>query len=70
LLVILFAGPWRDSAYPTSDLGTQLNHGPVDAREADFDELVCSGVAKHQYVVVAVLTWSVLADMYVVTPYW
>ena len=39
----------------------------IDARAADSDELVRSEAAKHRHVVAQVLTWSVLAIIYVVT---
>jgi moderate conductance mechanosensitive channel len=39
----------------------------IDARAADTDELVRSEAAKHRHVVAQVLTWSVLAVIYVVT---
>ncbi|HEX6526738.1 MAG TPA: mechanosensitive ion channel family protein [Streptosporangiaceae bacterium] len=39
----------------------------IDARAADSDELVRSEAAKHRHVVAQVLTWSVLAVIYVVT---
>jgi small-conductance mechanosensitive channel len=39
----------------------------IDARAADSDELVRSEAAKHRHVVAQVLTWSVLAVLYVVT---
>ena len=39
----------------------------IDARAADTDELVRSEAAKHRHVVAQVLTWSVLAIIYVVT---
>jgi small-conductance mechanosensitive channel len=39
----------------------------IDARFTDTDELVRSEAAKHRHVVAQVLTWSVLAVIYVVT---
>lgn len=39
----------------------------IDARAADADEIVRSEAAKHRHVVAQVLTWSVLAVVYVVT---
>jgi small conductance mechanosensitive channel len=39
----------------------------IDARAADSDELVRSEAAKHRHVVAQVVTWSVLAVIYVVT---
>jgi small-conductance mechanosensitive channel len=39
----------------------------IDARAAVSDELVRSEAAKHRHVVAQVLTWSVLAVIYVVT---
>ena len=39
----------------------------IDARAADSDDLVRSEAAKHRYVVAQVVTWSVLAVVYVVT---
>jgi small-conductance mechanosensitive channel len=39
----------------------------IDARAADSDELVRSEAAKHRHVVAQVVTWSVLAAIYVVT---
>ena len=39
----------------------------IDARAAVSDELVRSEAAKHRHVVAQVLTWSVLAIIYVVT---
>ena len=39
----------------------------IDARSADTEELVRSEAAKHRHVVAQVLTWSVLAVIYVVT---
>lgn len=39
----------------------------IDARAAETDELVRSEAAKHRHVVAQVLTWSVLAIVYVVT---
>ncbi|HEX6449861.1 MAG TPA: mechanosensitive ion channel family protein [Trebonia sp.] len=39
----------------------------IDARAADTDELVRSEAAKHRHVVAQVLTWSVLAVIYIVT---
>ena len=39
----------------------------IDAKAADSDELVRSEAAKHRHVVAQVLTWSVLAVVYVVT---
>jgi small-conductance mechanosensitive channel len=39
----------------------------IDARAADSDELVRSEAAKHRHVVAQVLTWSVLAIIYIVT---
>jgi small conductance mechanosensitive channel len=39
----------------------------IDARAADSDELVRSEAAKHRHVVAQVVTWSVLAVVYVVT---
>ena len=39
----------------------------IDARAADSDELVRSEAAKHRHVVAQVLTWGVLAVIYVVT---
>jgi len=39
----------------------------IDARAADTDELVRSEAAKHRHVVAQVLTWSVLAVIYVIT---
>lgn len=41
--------------------------GRIDARMAEADELVASEAAKHRHVVAQVLTWSVLAVVYVVT---
>src|SRR5207237_1631693 len=38
----------------------------TDARAADTDELVRSEASKHRHVVAQVLTWSVLAVIYVV----
>src|SRR5205814_8033946 len=38
-----------------------------DARESETDELVRSEAAKHRHVVAQVVTWSVLAVIYVVT---
>jgi moderate conductance mechanosensitive channel len=39
----------------------------IDARAADTDDLVRSEAAKHRHVVAQVVTWSVLAAVYVVT---
>jgi small conductance mechanosensitive channel len=39
----------------------------IDARAADSDELVRSEAAKHRHVVAQVVTWSVLAVIYIVT---
>ena len=39
----------------------------IDARAADSDELVRSETAKHRHIVAQVLTWGVLAVIYVVT---
>jgi small conductance mechanosensitive channel len=39
----------------------------IDARAADSDDLVRSEAAKHRHVVAQVVTWSVLAVVYVVT---
>jgi moderate conductance mechanosensitive channel len=39
----------------------------IDVRAADSDELVRSEAAKHRHVVAQVVTWSVLAVIYVVT---
>ena len=39
----------------------------IDARAADSDDLVRSEAAKHRYVVAQVVTWAVLAVIYVVT---
>ena len=39
----------------------------IDARAPDSEELVRSEAAKHRHVVAQVLTWSVLAVIYVVT---
>jgi len=39
----------------------------IDARAADSDDLVRSEAAKHRHVVAQVVTWSVLAVIYVVT---
>jgi small-conductance mechanosensitive channel len=39
----------------------------IDARAADSDDLVRSEAAKHRHVVAQVVTWSVLAVVYIVT---
>ena len=39
----------------------------IDARESETDELVRSEAAKHRHVVAQVVTWTVLAVIYVVT---
>jgi small conductance mechanosensitive channel len=39
----------------------------IDARASDSDDLVRSEAAKHRHVVAQVVTWSVLAVVYVVT---
>jgi small conductance mechanosensitive channel len=39
----------------------------IDARAADSDDLVRSEAAKHRHVVAQVVTWSVLAVIYIVT---
>src|ERR1051326_2384646 len=39
----------------------------IDSRSADTEELVRSEAAKHRHVVAQVLTWSLLAVIYVVT---
>jgi small-conductance mechanosensitive channel len=39
----------------------------IDARASDADELVRSEAAKHRHVVAQVVTWTVLAVIYVVT---
>ncbi len=39
----------------------------IDARATDSDELVRSEAAKHRHVVAQVVTWSVLAVVYIVT---
>jgi small conductance mechanosensitive channel len=41
--------------------------GQIETRAADSDELVRSEAAKHRHIVAQVLTWSVLAILYVVT---
>jgi moderate conductance mechanosensitive channel len=39
----------------------------IDVRAADSDELVRSEAAKHRHVVAQVVTWSILAVIYIVT---
>ena len=42
-----------------------LDH--IDARAAETDELVRSEAAKHRHVAAQVITWSLLAIMYIIT---
>jgi small-conductance mechanosensitive channel len=50
-----------------ADWGRARIMARIDVRAADSDELVRSEAAKHRHVVAQVVTWSVLAVIYVVT---